>query len=222
MVGLASIEIDRASGALLIRADPNLTQYQRHYIDAAVKAAEAAVRVDWSPRPDELPAPPVVPVRWTLLSVGEDLRSLFVAFGGGHTAAFAVRESENDIWIAVSLPDPRAHTGRITTLDARSGRDLLSMQRPIAGRKISGPERSPSWEPTRYLGLDPYHPRLRTGERLVPRVIGLNPNDAQRLLHAQGLVPQTGGPLGRQVVEQDPPPDTPVSGGAVVTLVARR
>jgi len=116
----------------------------------------------------------LVQIPWTLLSVGEDLRSLDVICRAGARSCepvISVHESDAEITITVEMPA------------AQDGLDYSSTPRPtvglngeVGGRRIGGPEFvSP------VSGL--YWKNVVQGAtqemvNLVPRVIGLAPDQA--------------------------------------------
>jgi hypothetical protein len=180
--------IDPSTNSVVIETANDLGREHLEIVEAAVRAAGVTVRVDPSLGPGPDPNLPPVPVQWTLLSVGENLQSVLVTFPTApharHRQSMDVRETDQEIWISVALPDFRSSPGTLRPDIAMSDRMTIALGSPIRGRKLSGPERSPSWRSgSRYFDIG-------VGESLIPRVVGLSPDDAERLLRAQQLVPK--------------------------------
>jgi hypothetical protein len=217
LVGRISAGIDPPTNSVVIDTADDMTAEQHEVVDAAIRAAGVSVRVEPSLGPGPDRSLPPVAVQWTLLTVGDDLRSLLVTFPSGPHAVgqelVSVRETADEIWISVELPDIRSMPGSAVPLVAIVGREIVRLRSPIGGRSIGGPEDSPSWRPVSYLTYG------KIGA-LVPRVLGLSPGDAQRLLRSQGLTPRLPSGEGREIVAQDPPAETPAHPGVTVSLTA--
>jgi hypothetical protein len=212
-----STSIEPSTNSVVINTTDDMNAEQLATVDEAVRAAGVLVRVERS-----LPAPdaslPPVQMVWGLLSVGEDLRSLDLCyFPAPHLAGEAtisVREAEDQIWISIEVPDIRSFPGTIVRLVAVRRQATAQLQSPVAGREIMGPPGSPSWGPVSYWVMTPEGP----SPKLVPRVLGLGPSNASRLLLAQQFDPRQAAGSGRQIVGQEPQPDTPADPGTTVTI----
>jgi hypothetical protein len=213
-----AIGIDPAAPAVVITTAGDLNRRQRSIIAQATHEAGVPVRVEpiLGAGPKKGLAP--VEVQWSPVAVGEDLRSLKVAFGrGAHIhgePAVMVKERRNAIWISVALPDIRGFSGSVMPAVSITGHTTLRLKAPIGGRTLSGPEGSPTWRTPRYLGVS----AAGRETQLVPRVVGLNPRDAERLLRSQELEPVVEGKRGREIVTQDPPADAPIQWGGRVKI----
>ena len=209
--------VDVSKNSLVIETADDLTEEQLQTVEAAVGAAGVSVRVQASLGPSPDPSLPPVPVQWALSTVGPDLRSLVVHFSGGHAireAVVSVRESDEEISIGVTIPDPGSSPATATPAILIRRAEIVELRSPIAGRRLTVPEGSPSWRGVRHT-MNPPNSRW---VQLVPRVLGLAPADADHLLREQELVPRHTCNEGRQVVAQDPEPDTATEAGVEVTL----
>jgi hypothetical protein len=216
-VSRISTGIDPSTNSVVIDTADDLNAEQLELVQHAVRAAGVSVRVEASLGPGPDPNLPPVAVQWTLLSAGEDLRSLLVTFARGlhmrGEPVISLRESENEIRIAIALPDIDSFPGSAIAPVAVTGREIVALNSPVAGRTILGPEGSPSWRQLTYQTYTSPHP-------LVPRVLGLRPDDAEQLLRAQRLIPELGSSPGREIVTQDPPADSPAHPYLTVSIVA--
>jgi len=127
---------------------------------------------------------------FALMHVGRDGRTLVLDYTAGRcegrVTARRVRETRSRIAIRLrqreAVPDPEANEG--CTDDLRTFRLRLRLGHPVLGRRITGPSRS---------SFSGYQDR-RFGDQLVkvvPRVRGLAPEAARRLLRAQGFRTRT-------------------------------
>lgn len=211
--------IEPSTNSVVIETTDDLSAEQLATVEEAVRAAGVSVRVERSlPAPD--PSLPPVQMVWTVLSVGEDLRSLLLCyFPAPHLAGEAtisVRETEDQIWISIEVPDIRSFPGTIVFDVAVRRQATVRLRSPVGGREITGPKGSPSWNRASYWVMTPEGP----SPNLVPRVLGLRPSDASRLLLAQQFDPRRAAGSGRQIVSQEPQPDTPADPGTTVTITA--
>jgi len=151
---------------------------------------------------------PLVRVPWTVLSVGEDLRSLDLLCRAGGSIrgepVISVLESRTEIVITIEMPD-RSAIEEFAPLVGLTPRPSVRLKAEVGGRKIGGPEFF-----TQAGGM--YWKNVAQGPtqrmvNLVPRVIGLSPEQALDVLRSQDFRPQLSGPAGSQIVRQDPQPD---------------
>lgn len=151
---------------------------------------------------------------WWLISVGPHERSVEIAFvsGGCDRAPSAqARESPSAVAISVTVEQPQG-TQVVCPALARIVTAVLALRRPLAGRPLAG-----SWSPGAGPMLSP----------ATPRLVGLAPGDAHRLLAGMlgpGMVRErvrrvivTGG-LPR-VLAQYPPPRSALPRDRVVRLL---
>jgi hypothetical protein len=152
---------------------------------------------------------PRVPVRWELLSVDEDLRTLRIAYltGGcmGNDGVARVRETRRRITIGV---DVHAATDEACTTDLRFRSLRVTLRRAVAGRRIAGGP--------------PVGPGLlwRTPPR-APGLLDLAAADAATALRVQGLKVRLIGRRRGTVAFQSPMPGRLVRGGTVRLTVGR-
>jgi hypothetical protein len=164
---------------------------------------------------------------WHLLGVGPRARSLYITTAGecfGNKAGDAttpqvrIRETDSKIDIrAFARGIPAIHHGRLDTTCSQS--QVVALSAPIRGRPITGQ----SW-PT-HLGFGAMRNQAGT---VLPRLLGLAPPQAARLLWVDGIHARIDG-HGQQVVAQipgwdliDPPRSAPlgVSPGHPAALIA--
>ena len=114
--------------------------------------------------------------------------------------------------------------GNATLAFAAASRLVVELSAPLDGRRINGPElafRDGNPATAAYKTLDD---RDHQTLWVVPRVLGLAPEDARRVLRAQGFSAELSGE-GTRIVSQHPEPDQVAPGQhgpfhGTVTLVA--
>jgi len=152
----------------------------------------------------------VVTAHWALLETGADGRSVVIAYVAPlcHVgrARVHVRETRTSIRIAVTqrvivpAPPARGRPGIACTTEAAQPRRTVHLHSLVAGRRLSGGGH--------VRGPLVYLTRPGTGtdaELLVPRMLGLAPDQALRALAVQGFHGRLVGSRGREVVAQQPP-----------------
>lgn len=146
---------------------------------------------------------------WVLLEAGRGRRSLVIRYERPPCARrerIVVGESRGTISIRVVgevIADPEGE-GIACTADLAIPTRTVRLKRPIEGRRIEG---AGAW--AGHLGMgyltksvaDPPHPDVALSG--APRLLGLAPGDAERVLKLQGFASKVIG-RGRQVVAQDP------------------
>jgi hypothetical protein len=125
-----------------------------------------------------------------------------------------VRETEQDVCIQVEHPDPRSLPGTAIPLVGISRRETVVLRAPLRGRRLTVPAGTETWRGARHVRLPS---DVAPAIRLIPRVLGLNPEDADRLLRDQEIRPHHTG-QGPEIVAQDPEPDMPCGTTLDVTL----
>jgi hypothetical protein len=124
--------------------------------------------------------------RWTLTDVSKDGRGFTVRYLGGgceHEATAAVVEAADRIAVRLTQPvDIPEGQHEACTANLIIYAKRIRLKQPIAGRLLVGHRRSP-----RLAAIGPLRERGRREIRLVPRVTGLAPRDARRLLRLQGM-----------------------------------
>lgn len=153
---------------------------------------------------------PSTNVPWTVLSVGSDDHTLLLKYywGGGYLdePTVSLREGENAVEVAISLPDLTKDpaTEAILTFAASSMIEV-KLQKPVAGRRIRGAEtlmtNAENIEVYRSVESDD------TWLSVMPRVTDLAVEDARAILRAQGFETSVEG-RGPRVVAQHPAPET--------------
>jgi hypothetical protein len=146
---------------------------------------------------------------WVLLEAGRGRQSLVIRYERPSCALrerVVVRESRSTISIRVvgeGIADPEGE-GIACTADLSTPTHTVRLKRPIEGRRIEGPG---AWSGHFGMGYltksvpDAPHPDLALPG--TPRLLGLAPHDAERLLELHGFASEVIG-HGRQVVSQDP------------------
>jgi hypothetical protein len=197
----------------------DLTPEQMEIVGAAVRVAGVTVRIEQSLGPGPDPSLPPVPVPWGPSTVGPDLRSLVVQFSGGplvREAVVSVSETEHEVCVQVEHADPRSLAGTVTPMILITRCETVELRSPLRGRRITEPTGTPAWHGAQHWQS---HDERAEWIRLIPRVLGLNPQDADRLLHDQELRPRHAS-RGPEIVAQHPGPDTPAETNQDVILTA--
>lgn len=151
-------------------------------------------------------AAPTAPktLSWSLVGVSRDGRALLVrpgSYGGCDTGPPAVAVTATATTVALSVTvqsptDPAVVCPQIAVLPPIQS---VALSAPIAGRRVTGPQRTTSPGAA-------YRDTLDRSAR-VPRVIGLRAADARSVLCAWGLRPRPGAGAGT-VAAQTPRPGT--------------
>ena len=229
LAGQAYAAPDHAGPEARVRIDTvtDLNAEQLAILDAAAQTAAIPTVVDpclgAGENTPRLPLP-LKQVAWALLNVSEDGGSLLIQYywGGDYVnePAVSVEESDEEIAITVALPDlTKSLRGNAILLFAAESRLVVELAAPVAGRRITGPERAFLDHPgaARYTSDD-------GSLQLVPRVLGLTPEDARWVLRAQRFRAELPG-HGARIVSQQPEPDQIAAGQdepthGTVTLIA--
>lgn len=152
-----------------------------------------------------------VRVPWVVLEAGPGARSLLIQYRAARCATrpgrARLREGRSAIAIVVRQPVPDTQHARFCSEIGTVTRLRIRLSAPISGRTIVG-EGYP-WTLGRgsvsYLGKpmqDPPQPEVVLP--LVPRVLGLSPPEATRVLSREGFRVKVTGAQGREVTGQDP------------------
>ena len=158
--------------------------------------------------------PPLRPLPWMVLSVGKDEQSLLVGYSAGGCAVrrgspgTETQESNASIRIVVGYHRRvrRHHHRRLCPAVGETGALTVTLRDVIAGRNIIGPRRvGTTGKPNGAV----YRQVSRNGVfySVLPRVLGLSPDDARWVLVSQGFRPRTIG-HGREVVREQPAPNS--------------
>jgi hypothetical protein len=151
--------------------------------------------------------------QWVILSVGQDARSIVAAYRNDHIAGpptTLVEESANAIRVQFQV------TGVVGGPELYSfARVTLRFNAPIAGRRIGGPGLL-----THARGLS-YRDMVVGSEvrviNVVPRVVGLDIDDARMVLESQGFEVALASGSEGEVVAQSPAEECQPT-AALVTL----
>jgi hypothetical protein len=73
-----------------------------------------------------------------------------------------VRETTDQIWIAIEVPDIRSFPGTFIPAVLVVRRETVRLDSPVAGRAIAGPDRSPSWDRAMYRRIVSQEPPADT------------------------------------------------------------
>jgi hypothetical protein len=154
-----------------------------------------------------------VAVPWVLLEAGPSARSIVVR---ASTPACAVGKARAVVSAKRSVVHVRllqGTRGTTCTAEARTVTVVVALSEPLRGRRVVGAVRA--------RGQVPYLVRREHGRSvaLVPRVVGLQGDQAMRLLAREGLSARLVGSGARAVVRQDPARGRPAPAG--VTLSTR-
>jgi hypothetical protein len=155
-----------------------------------------------------------VPAVWTVTGVDPGGRSLHLAYEGGgclvDNGRAVVEESAERIAIRV---EQTAFIGGPCTADLRYHGLRVTLRAPVAGRPIAGATLAPSV----FRGTSGISFSERYVLFVIPRVIGLAPADAARVLRQQGFAataprPAAGGGARPAITEQLPSAGIAVGG----------
>ncbi|HEY1519514.1 MAG TPA: PASTA domain-containing protein, partial [Solirubrobacteraceae bacterium] len=131
-------------------------------------------------------------------------------YGGpiGPPLRISAEEDERLIRVLVYMRQPRVVQGYPTV--GRGGQTAVKLASLIGGRLIIGPTREQMRSREYRLWDDRGNSKL-----VVPRVLGLAPDDAKAVLRSQRFEPVLHGAPERagEVVSQSPPPETTVAEG---------
>lgn len=165
---------------------------------------------------------------WVLMDVTRDGRGLVVGYvGGGCDFDADARTVQTPTRVSIVLDQAIAipeGPNEACTADLRFYSLVVPLVNPIAGRRLVGQASS------RHAGLagfGPFRPRGEDFVLIVPRVIGLAPLDARRMLRAHGyhvrVVPAGGRCAKRaQVVAQTPRAHADRGRGRRIQIAVRR